>query len=371
MKQSGMDRRTLLKAAGLATVGAIVGPSCAARVVRNPALRSPRRLAKVNVSWDRLIRTVVGLRPARASGFLVKAEKFDATTVIHNYGHDSRGVTLSWGTAHLAVEEAVKTPHTRYAVIGCGAVGLATARLLQRRGYDVTIYAKDLPPDTTSNVALGMWGPVGVNPNAPPDYREQYARAARFAHRYFQDLVGDYYGVRWVEFYSGSSAARVAGLRDDPFRDLYVDLQELGPKDHPFPAASVLRWMGIQIEPPIYLNALMRDFQLAGGRIVVHDFPDLRSLIALPEPVLMNCTGLGARSLFNDQELIPRKGQLMVLPPQPEVDYILAIVGDMVSRKDGILLGGLSEPNVWTLEPNEEARRRSMARHIEFFRAMK
>jgi len=366
-----MDRRTLLKAAGFAAVGAIVAPSCAARVVRNPALPSQRRLAKVNVSWDRIIRTVVGLRPGREGGFLVQAAHLDAKTVIHNYGHAGRGVTLSWGTAHLAVDEAMKAGQLRYAVIGCGAVGLATARLLQRRGYDVTIYAKNLPPETTSNIALGMWGPVGVNPSAPPDYREKFARAARFAHRYFQDLVGDYYGVRWVEFYSGGSAARVAGLRDDPFRDLYVDLQELGPKDHPFPAASVLRWMSLQIEPPIYLNALMRDFQLAGGRIVVRDFPDLRSLLALSEPVIMNCTGLGARSLVDDQKVFPIKGQLMVLPPQPEIDYMTDIVHDMVSRKDGVLLGGLSEPNVWTLEPNEEARRRSMAENIEFFGAMK
>jgi glycine/D-amino acid oxidase-like deaminating enzyme len=129
--------------------------------------------------------------------------------------------------------------------------------------------------------------------------------------------------------------------------------------------------MNLQIEPPIYLNALMRDFQLAGGRIVVRDFPDLRSLLALPEPVLMNCTGLGARSLFDDHKVIPIKGQLMVLPPQPEVDYMVDIVNDMVSRKDGVLLGGLSEPNVWTLEPNEEARRRSMAENIKFFGAMK
>jgi D-amino-acid oxidase len=369
MKQSSIDRRALLKMAALA----IVSPSCALRGRHATEPSLSRRLAKVNVSWDRIIRTVVGLRPGRVGGFRLEAVNVGAKTVIHNYGHGSRGVTLSWGTAHLAVEEAARTGHRQHAVLGCGAVGLATARLLQRRGYDVTIYAKQLPPETTSNVALGMWGPVGLNPNAPAEFRDKFTRAARLSHRYFQDLVGDYYGVRWVEFYSGSSAERIAALKRDPFRDLYVDLQELGPKDHPFPAPSVLRWMNLQIEPPVYLNALTRDFQLAGGRIIVRDFADVSSVLALPEPVVVNCTGLGARSLFDDQTVNPVKGQLIVLPPQPEVDYMCDVKSDVVSRKDGVLLGGgrLSEPNSWTLEPDEQARRASMAEHIAFFAGMK
>jgi glycine/D-amino acid oxidase-like deaminating enzyme len=45
------------------------------------------------------------------------------------------------------------------AVLGCGGVGGATARLLQRRGWRVRIYARDLPPETTSNIAGAQWLP--------------------------------------------------------------------------------------------------------------------------------------------------------------------------------------------------------------------
>ncbi len=115
------------------------------------------RLARVRVSADRVIRTIMGLRPFRPSGFVVRGEKRGEKTVIHNYGHGGAGITLSWGTAQLAVEEGAKSEARDCAVLGCGVVGLSTARLLQLRGYNPVIYAKEMPPLTTSNVAGGYW----------------------------------------------------------------------------------------------------------------------------------------------------------------------------------------------------------------------
>ncbi len=64
------------------------------------------------------------------------------------------------GDASLAIDRIVESGRPGpVAVIGCGAVGLATARLLQTRGSGVTIYARALPPETTSNVAGALWYP--------------------------------------------------------------------------------------------------------------------------------------------------------------------------------------------------------------------
>jgi len=115
-------------------------------------------LPKFVVSPDDVIRRAAGLRPFRTSGFLVKSEPFGDKTLIHNYGHGGCGVTLSWGTADMAAKLALETPHRKAAVIGCGVVGLTTARLLQDRGFTVAIYASDLPPNTTSDVAAGAFG---------------------------------------------------------------------------------------------------------------------------------------------------------------------------------------------------------------------
>jgi glycine/D-amino acid oxidase-like deaminating enzyme len=74
---------------------------------------------------------------------------------------------------------------------------------------------------------------------------------------------------------------------------------------------------------------------------------------ALDAPLIVNCTGLGAKALFDDPELTPVKGQLTVLPPKTEVTYgYLDPVLDlyMFSRSDGIILGGSHEEGVWSTE---------------------
>ena len=370
-----MRRREFLVLSSL-PLAAGLAPACAPS--RRALVVTPRRrFVPVDVSADRIIRTVVGLRPFRPSGFVVRAEKIDEKLVVHNYGHGGGGMTLSWGTAHLAVEQALQAGPADVAVIGCGGVGLATARLLQRRGAAVTIYAKDLPPNTTSNIAGAQWSPYLVyeDDRRTPEFASQFERAARLAHREYQHLVGDYYGVRWIENYVIQRepfvrAATDTGLGID---DLFPDARDVPADGHPFGrSVHVRRFTTMLIEPPVYLNAVLRDFLLAGGRLVVRELPDLRAVAALPHPIVVNCTGLGARTLFGDEELTPVKGQLTILLPQPEVDYItLSEDRYMFPRRDGILLGGTHERGVWTLEPNEEAKARILEGHAKFFAGMR
>jgi hypothetical protein len=112
----------------------------------------------------------------------------------------------------------------------------------------------------------------------------------------------------------------------------------------------------------------MRDVLAFGGKIVVRKFDTPRDLMTLPEPLIVNCTGLGSRELFGDQELTPVKGQLVVLVPQPEVTYT---TGSMLPRSDGIVLGHVMQRGVSSLEVDEEARREVMENHIRTFSAMR
>jgi glycine/D-amino acid oxidase-like deaminating enzyme len=341
-------RRRLLAGAAGATLLA----ACAPFSTRRPSFTLPR----VNVSADRVTRVLVGLRPYRPEGFVVRAEALGGKRLVHNYGHGGGGITLSWGTSQQAVELAAPSPRDRCAVLGCGVIGLTTALLLQRRGAAVTIYAKALPPETTSNIAGGHWSPVSVYDvsAATPGYVEQHNRALRISYRAFQALAGPRHGVSWHRNFVIHDHETPIGPMQLSNRDVIPELSQLAPGEHPFGNAYVTYYMAMMIEPNRYLRALMDEFLLAGGKIEVRDFASREDVASLPQSLVFNCTGLGARELFGDDALIPVRGQLVVLLPQPEVDYNAFSAGTyMFPRADGIVLGGTFERGNWSLEADE------------------
>jgi len=368
-----LSRRDLLVSAPLWLAG------CAAR--RNDAIppEPVPSLARVRVAPERVIRTIVGLRPFRPSGFVVRGEKLGDKVVIHNYGHGGAGITLSWGTAHFALAEAATVDARHAAVIGCGVAGLSTARLLQQRGYAVRVYAKAMPPDTTSNVAGGLWLPTAVfdHERVTPEFHRQFGEAGRFAFERYQSLVGDVYAVRWLPLYwlSRDSAYRHAPPEspNSEIEPLYPDARQLSPAEHPFDVPYVYRFYSMLIEPAIYLRALLRDFLTSKGELVVREFREAGELASLPERLLFNCTGLGARDLFHDNELIPVRGQLSFLLPQPEIDYMTTGPGDiyMFPRHDGVLLGGSHDRAVWDLKVDPVTRDRILRENAAVFHSMR
>jgi glycine/D-amino acid oxidase-like deaminating enzyme len=324
------------------------------------------------VSADREIRTTVCLRPFRAPGFRLATEKIDDKLCIHNYGHGGAGITLSWGTAQLATAEVFKSGQKQIAVLGCGVVGLSTARLLQQTGKEVTIYAKALPPETTSNSAGGLWLPYSLfDPDREtPQFHEQFLQSLRFSYTYFQQFVGDDYSVHWLPTYAMSDEPFSQNAKG-PFPEVFPESRDLHPAEHKFPYHYVRQFRTMLIEPHPYLRALLRDFRLAGGKVSLQEFHNMAEIATLPEPVVVNCTGLGARDLCSDVELVPIKGQLTFLLPQPEINYIV-LAGDlyMFPRADGIVLGGTHVREDWSLEPDLTAKTRILTGHAKLFSAL-
>jgi D-amino-acid oxidase len=385
-----MNRRALLKTGGAAVLGvglagcrtATRAPQAAAPVPMRPRVN----LAVPRISAERVIRTTVGLRPHRDGGFVLRADRLNDKTLIHNYGHGGAGMSLAWGCGTLVADLARPTNATRVAVIGCGAPGLCTARQLQRRGYAVTIYAATVPPDTTSNMSWAGYTPTTaliLPERRTAAWDAQFRTAAEVSYRQLQVMTGARYGIYWIDSYNATDDlnARPGGGGDGDLVPEHLrpgrDREVLGPGEHPFPTRYAVRASNLAIEPNTYLDALVDDVLAAGGRIVIRKFDSPRDLAALPEPVVVNCTGLGSFSLFDDKELVPIKGQLTHVVPQREVNYRASTRlpdggnAGINPRSDGLIVGNSQEVGVWSLEPNPEILARNLANAAKFFAGMR
>lgn len=318
----------------------------------------PALLAPMQARPDRVIDVAVCTRPFRAAGPRIEAERFGRQTVVHHYGHGGAGWSLSWGSAQQAVALVLATGEKRVAVIGCGAIGLTTARVAQRAGLRVRIVARERPPQVRSSAASGVWSPdsrICSAEHATPAFRQRWEQMARHSFRHYQHLLGlAGHPVEWRDGYVlsdtpfGQPGPHQADDGEPDYPDLEAQLTDIRPRSvaltseqHPFPVPHARRYVQMVFNLPAYSQLLMDDFLREGGEIEQRHFDSPRQFAALRERTLVNATGYGARALLNDPSLVPVRGQTARLIPQPEVNYGITWRGhnlSVVARRDGILV---------------------------------
>lgn len=349
-----MQRRHLLAA----------GSAVLALPARALDFAAPRPPAAMRASVDRIIDITVGIRPFRAQGPRIEAERRFGKTLVHHYGHGGGGWSLSWGSAHRAlalVQAAGVRPGERIAVIGCGAIGLTTARTAQQAGYRVRLYAKDRPPLVHSSAATGLWTPesrIVTSAHANPAWTAEWEAMARASFKAHQGYLGLPSGP--VEWHDGYVVADedfnqpLPSYGSEPdYPDLAPRVADLRPRglalatgSYPFRAAHARRFTQLVFNIPAYQRLLLDDFARDGGELVQREFHQPRDFARVPERLVINCMGDGARTLLADASLTPVRGQTARLIPQPEVDYALIYRGRnvvVVPRRDGLLVQAIGD----------------------------
>jgi hypothetical protein len=183
----------------------------------------------------------------------------------------------------MATDLALPHAERKAAVLGSGVVGLTSARELQRHGFDVTIYAATVPPDTTSNMSLaGFTPPSGFvdNDKRTPEFDAQFRQAVLIAYRRLNLLAGPKYGITWISNYQptdiepvpgggGGGGGNNAPGGPGPLmpRDIPNPRVVLYPGEHPFPTKYAIERPEMRIEPmdAPFIRSIRSDSLAASG----------------------------------------------------------------------------------------------------------
>jgi len=291
-----------------------------------------------------------GLRPWRQDTYRLEAEPQDGRLIVHNYGHAGAGITMSWGCAQEIVNIITGNGHAAgeaVAVLGGGVMGLTAAVLLKEKGFAVTVYAANFPPNTTSNVAGGQWAPASVQHNN----KAQFERILTNAFNMHKQR-GAAYGV--------SPRPNYATEELPSFADVPTSLVPPPDKLAHLPFAKLsgpgVCYHTLLVEPPIFLPRLLADLDtLPRVERRPKTFASMNQVLSDPDitqRIVVNCTGLGAKQICNDPKVHPVKGQLVMLPAQPQLQYLFCAPGYLFPRRDAVVVGGSEEFDVTDDTPN-------------------
>ncbi|XP_070555488.1 D-aspartate oxidase-like [Ptychodera flava] len=242
-------------------------------------------------------------------------------------------------------------------VVGAGVVGLASAVNILENIPDVrvTIIADKFSPNTTADGAAGVWLPYSLG-NTPENLQRRWGETT-FHH--LETLLKTEESST-----AGVTALPMFRISDDPIKEEYWSKTVYGYKQVPtgelvklFPHAHTKYgefYITLLCECRMYLPWLMRRFKEGGGKLINKRILDLQELTGRYD-VIVNCTGLDARSLVADYSVQPIRGQLR----RVTAPWIKHAVYDFTSEcyaipcANNTVLGGTTQHGNWNKKPNE------------------
>lgn len=234
------------------------------------------------------------------------------------------------------------------AIVGAGVSGLATALALLKNNYRVKIYAKAITPHTTSDVAGAIWDPFKVGP------AEQALAWALVSLEEFKKLA-------MTTPDSGVVFRMYTELNevDTPLAPWMRYLEPISvPSYIPEKYQKYSHAMMIPlIDTQKYMPYLYHRVLAEGGEIEIKSIQSLEALL-VTHPIVINCSGLGARELAQDETLYPIRGQVLSVKKIPNFEGCILRgqpLSHIFTRTHDCIIGGTVDESDWDLAPRAES----------------
>lgn len=247
------------------------------------------------------------------------------------------------------------------AVVGSGVIGLSTALRLQQRGHPVRVVADKPGERTTSAVAGATWFPYQVD---PPELATGWAAASRPV---FEALArqGEQSGV---VVRSCAHLWRHPVARRPWWASAIPDLSALPADRLPPGFLDSYRFTQAVIDMPVYLSYLAGRFRAGGGEYVPARLGSLDEASRYGE-IVVNCSGLAARTLAGDPDVFPIRGQWLRVA-NPGIEWVLADFDHpdgeayVIPHRHSCILGGTVEEGSWDSTASDEVSTRIRQRCV-------
>lgn len=207
----------------------------------------------------------------------------------------------------------------RVAIIGAGTVGLSVVYQLRQRfskdKLDITIIAEQFYQQTTSYNCGGLWEPYQIA-GTPDSLINQWGSSS---YEHFHDLWrsadASAAGVQLMTVYCLLEAHQVNDIPS--WKDIVMNFQMLQPKDFlmmriPSKFVAGYRFDTFVVDQKYYMKYMMdklssdSDIHIEQRKISSLQCPTLHQY-----DCILNCSGLGARELANDELTHAIRGQVL------------------------------------------------------------
>ena len=231
-------------------------------------------------------------------------------------------------------------------IVGAGVSGLTSGIRLLENGHQAHIVSDKFSPDTVSDVAAAIWYPFLVKP---------------------ADRADTWGIVTYDVLESLCESDPEAGVRMIDGREYLrsvVDLPQWNEdiaafrilESEEIPDGYVFGWefRAPAIDMKLYMPWLKNRFEDFGGTF---ERGVVKSLKEVDGEIIVNCVGLGARELCDDEEVKPARGQIIFIEQDPGIGHFDQQPDTLtytIPRTNVTVLGGTAQVDDWDLEIREE-----------------